>query len=235
MSFERPINAFTYTPVVRDAESMLELVLEYGIIPFFENPIPGFSVEEHTLPECWFTEDNLGPWDWKIHCVQSGQIAYGKFLWGGKAAFATVDIYRELMNWRRSLPKYAPAEDQQLILDYVGEHGAIGIPEVRNLLGVKKAVADNLIARLQMQTRLVTGDITRVYRGANLTYSGWQRSSFCTPESLFFEDLGLPFPGYHPVSAKTDNTPAQSLEFLKEHISSLCGPVQAKTLEKLLG
>ena len=47
--------------------------------------------------------------------------------------------------------------------------------------------------------------------------------------------LGLPFPGYHPVSAKTDNTPAQSLKFLKEHVNSLCGPVQAKTLEKLLG
>ena len=225
----------TYQPVVRDAESMLRLILEYGIIPFFENPIPGYSVEEHTLPECWFTEDNLGPWDWKIHCVQSGQVAYGKFLWGGKAAFATIEVFRELMNWRRSLPRYAPTEDQARILDYVEEHGTISIPEVRSLLGIKKSAADALIARLQLQTRLVTGDILRVYRGADLSYSGWQRSSFCTPESLFFDDPDIPFPGYHPVSAQTTNTPAQSLEFLQTHIHRLCGPVPAKTLEKLLG
>ena len=235
MSFERNRNAFTHAPVVRDAESMLSLILEYGIIPFFENPIPGYSVEEHTLPACWFTDDNLGPWDWKIHCVQSGQVAYGKFLWGGKAAFASVEFYRELMNWRRSLPRYAITDDQARILDYVEEHGAISIAEVRHLLGIKKAAADALIARLQLQTRLVTGDIVRVYRGADLSYSGWQRSSFCTPESLFFDDADIPFPGYHPVSARTVHSPAESLEFLQAHIRSLCGPVAPRTLEKLLG
>lgn len=234
MSFERGINAFTFDPVVRDAESMQKLILEYGIIPFFENPIPGFSIEEHTLPEYWFTEDNLGPWDWKIPCIQSGQIAYGKFLWGGKAAFARIDIYRELMNWRRSLPRYAPSEEQKQILDYVEEHGSIGIPEVRKLLNVKKSAADNLIAKLQLQTRLVTGDIIRVYRGADLTYSGWQRSSFCKPESLFFDDEDIPFPGYRPVSAKTNHTPAESLEFLKEHIHRLCGSADARIIDKLL-
>lgn len=234
MSFERNINDYTFAPVVKNPESMLELILEYGIIPFFENPIKGFSIEEHTLPELWFTEENLGPWDWKIHCVQSGQIAYGKFLWGGKAAFATIEIYRELINWRRSLPKFAPSKEQSLILDYTREHGSIGIADVRKLLGIKKAAADALIARLQMQTRLVTGDIIRVYRGADLTYSGWQRSSFCTPEALFFDETDIPFPGYHPVSIESSITPSESLEFIKEHIIKLCGPVPAKTLDKLL-
>ena len=88
-------------PVVKDPESMLELIEEYRIVPFFANPIPGFSVEEHTPADHWFESDDLGPWDWKIDCLQSGDVAYGKFLWGGKAAFATVDVYRELMNWRR--------------------------------------------------------------------------------------------------------------------------------------
>lgn len=27
------------------------LILAYGIIAFFENPIPGFSIEDHTSPE----------------------------------------------------------------------------------------------------------------------------------------------------------------------------------------
>ena len=92
------------TPVVRDQEGMLSLIQEFQLVPFFVNIIPGYSVEEHTPQELWFTDENLGPWDWKIECIQSGDVAYGKFLYGGKAAFATVDVYREIINWRRSLP-----------------------------------------------------------------------------------------------------------------------------------
>ena len=36
-----------------------------------------------------------------------------------------------------------------------------------------------------MGTWLVVGDIERVYRGADLTYNGWQRSSLTTPDELF--------------------------------------------------
>ena len=92
-------------------ESMLAAVKKNGIIPFFKVGVPGWSIEEQTAPGYWFWEDeaeSLGPWDWKVDVVQSGEIAYGKFL-GGKAAFATVNFYRELMNWRRSLPKYQVA------------------------------------------------------------------------------------------------------------------------------
>ena len=42
---------------------------------------------------------------------------------GGKAAFATVDWYSELMNWRRSLAKYRPTTDQQQVMAYLEEKG----------------------------------------------------------------------------------------------------------------
>ena len=163
-------------PTVVSPETMYGTIEELGIVPFFENPIPGYSIEEMTPKENWFDgEEDLRrtPWDWKIACVQSGDIAYGKFLWGGKAAFATVEWYAELMNWRRSLPKYRPTADQQLVLDFMEEHGSIGIKEVRGLLGVRKSAADALITRLSMQCRVITGDITRVYRGPDLRYNGW--------------------------------------------------------------
>ena len=93
-------------------ERMAETIREFGIIPFFRCAVPGWSIEERTAPGCWFTDEEdggtLGPWDWKIEAVREGDIAYGKFL-GGKAAFATVEWYRELMNWRRSIPKYRMA------------------------------------------------------------------------------------------------------------------------------
>ena len=212
---------------------MLKLIEEFRLLPFFANCVPGFSVEEHTAPECWFTEENLGPWDWKIDCVQSGDIAYGKFLFGGKAAFATVDVFRELINWRRSNPRWRPSSEQQLVLDYMAEHGSVTVREVRQLLGVRKSAADALLARLQMQTRVITGDITRVYRGADLKYSGWQRSSFCAPEALF-EEMDFPFPGYKPRSLKSSLTPGESLEYLKETVRRVCGDVPDRVLMKML-
>ena len=213
------------TPTVTSPERMYDAVRSAGIIPFFENIIPGYSIEELTPREYWFDgeEDTLGPWDWKIYCVESGDIAYGKFLLGGKASFATVRWYRELMNYRRSLPKYAPDEHQRQILDYVKENGEISIREVRHMLGVKKSAADAVITRLQMQCRLVTGDLRRVYRGEDLHYNGWQVASFCTPDDLF-ED-----------SVRPDCSPEESLERLVEHIAEVSGETSRARIMKLLG
>lgn len=219
---------------IKSWETMHRFILDMGIVPFFHNPIPGFSIEEHTAPEFWFTEESLGPWDWKIECVQSGDIAYGKFLWGGKAAFATVDVYRELMNWRRSQAKYRPTKEQQKVLDFMEENGSISITEVRQILGVKKGPADAQMAKLQMQTRVITGDITRVYRGEDLHYSGWQRCSFCSPEALF-DQADFPFPGFQPRTMTSELTPAESLDFLKEKVRSFVGcEVPKSLLVKLL-
>ena len=227
-------------PRIVSPETMYNCIREYGILPFFENRIPGCSVEEMTAPGFWFDgdEDTLGPWDWKIHCVQSGDIAYGKFVWGGKAAFATIEWYRELMNWRRSQPKYQPDEAGRQILDYLEEHGSIGIKEVRALLGVKKSAADAAITRLQMQCRVLTGDISRVYRGEDLHYNGWQTSSFCTPEALF--DTGTPFAGFPGFPFQEDaglevkHSPEESYRLLQQKIRSLVPEATDKQIAKLL-
>ena len=212
-------------PTVRDADSMYRAVRRCGIIPFFENPIRGWSVEEMTPPEFWFSEEGaqLGPWDWKIDCLEGGDIAYGKFLCGGKAAFATVPLYRELMNVRR--PVSQPDEEGQKIMTYLEKNNVITIKGVRDLLQVKKAAADAAIAKLQHQCRVVTGAIERVYRGPGQLYNGWQISYFCTPESLFGDTFSL----------QTDHTPEESLEFLVHHVERLLsGEVSRSRILKLL-
>ena len=216
-------------------ETMLEVIRWAGIIPLSESIIPGWSIEEHTPVEFWFGDDELGPWDWKIHCVQSGDVAYGKFVLGGKAAFATVDVFRELMNWRRSLPKYAPDDRQKRILAYLEENGTIGIKDVRTMLGIKKLEADAIIADMQRKTRVVTGDITRVYRGQDLHYNGWQTCSYCTPEALFEDDGDFPFPGFVPRTLKSSLTPAESRDFLFETILRTAPGTSEKSFQKVLG
>ena len=237
-------------PRIVSPETMYDAICEYGIIPFFENPVRGYSVEELTPPQFWFDGDDeagLGPWDWKIYCVQSGEVAYGKFL-GGKAAFATVPFYRHLMNWRRSLPRYAvPPGPQTEVLEYVLRNGSATIREIRQLLGVKKNVADMLVARLQMATRLVTGDIARVYRGPDLHYNGWQTASFCTPDALFSLDGGSRgseasapalsrFPGFPFADEAAEVLPApeESRALLLEHLRFLNPDAPEDRLIKLL-
>jgi len=219
-------------PSIVSAETMVQAVLDCGIVPFFENAVPGYSVEEMTHPSYWFDGDAgvLGPWDWKIECVRSGDIFYGKFLCGGKASFATLKWYRELRNYRQSLPKYALEEGpQRAVMDYLQEKGTITVKEVRSLLGIKKSAADALLTKLQMQCRIVIGDIARVYRGADLHYSGWQVASFCRPEDLV--DLG-PFGGGN--SLETSHTPEESYAILSSHITELSGESSTRLLSRIL-
>lgn len=145
-------------------ERMLEAIRHYGIVPFFKCGIPGWSIEEMTPAECWFMSSHqLGPWDWKIDVIQSGEVAYGKYL-RRKAGFATAEYYGHLLNWRRSLEKYriladgngpmtsgnpggqkgrkAPGTvDDRLnalmakeALDAIKEHGSLESGELRQLL-----------------------------------------------------------------------------------------------------
>ena len=228
---------------IDSAETMERVIREVGFIPFFRNRIPGFSIQEMTPREYWFDgeEGILGPWDWKIECVRSGDIAYGKFLCGGKASFATVEWYREIMNLQRS--RFSPDEAGEKILGYISTHGSISIKEVRGLLEVRKSAADAAIARLQRQCRVVTGDLTRVYRGPNLKYSGWQVATFCRPEDIFTGDSSFQaftsIPGF-PFKADsdplhTDHSPEESLEVLVDHILSISpSPAARKDVMKIL-
>ena len=205
-------------------EALYRAVRECGIIPFFEGPVPGFSVEEMTPPEHWFDGETMGPWDWKIFAVQQGDVAYGKFLLGGKAAFASAECYRDLLNWRRSLPKCALRESDRTAYEAICEAGSHTSRELRKICGLKKAQMDAVVTRLQYQTRLVTGDFERVYKGEFLEYQGWQLASFCRPEDLFEYDLDAPF-----------RTPEASYARLAARIRSTVPAAPDADIRKLLG
>lgn len=249
-------------PAITSPEAMCDAIRSAGIIPFFRGPVPGFSIEELTPPEHWFaSSDELGPWDWKIAAVQSGDIAYGKFLCGGKAAFATVEWYAHLRNWRLSLPEFEPDAGGRCVLELAAKQGSVSSADIRHLLGLKKAAADGVSSRLMHQCRLLIGDIERVYRGPSLKYSGWQHCSFCTPEALFSADVApsaaavdsstvgehlpdspspapLLFGGFSPFSAEdpleVGCSPSESLAALLDHLRELLPSASDAALMRLL-
>ena len=109
---------------------------------------------------------------------------------------------------------------------------------------VKKTACDNVLLYLEMGTWVVVGDFERVYKGPNLEYKGWQRSTLTPPEEImgteppsgsepswarmFLEDTG----GLE--SSMPDCSPAESLDLLAEHIVSFCGCTDRQTVLKFV-
>lgn len=106
---------------------------------------------------------------------------------------------------------------------------------------VKKNVMDTVFQFLEMGTWTVVGDFKRVYRGANLEYSGWQRCSYTTPDALFASGKagdGSPFWAKFIEAGKEDDltvrcTPDESLQYLVDHVLELF-PSERKQIESVL-
>ena len=227
-------------PLIDSAESMAAAIRQLGIVPFIGSPIEGFSLHEMTAPGHIIFEADASieqtPWDWKIACLEEGDIAYGKFLCG-KAAFATIEWYKELRQWRLSQPKYKPDANTEKILSLAAAQGSVSSGDVRRLLGINKSKADALLTRLQMGCRLVTGDIQRVYGGPDLEYKGWQRASFCTPESLFdtSEIAKMLHLDWHAASLDTGHSSEEARLRLSAHIRSIAPWATDRQIARLLG
>ena len=73
-------------------DQLVNLLRSAGFLPLFSNTIPGFSVEEHTLAEHWWTGEDSDPWQWRHILSSHPEIAYGKFF-GKKAGFIHKDWF----------------------------------------------------------------------------------------------------------------------------------------------
>ena len=262
-------------------ESMSAAIRRVGIVPFVHNTVPGWSIEELTAAGSWIWDDEesgvLGPWDWKIEVIREGDIAYGKYI-RNKAAFATVEWYRHLMNWRRSQPKYRMAVGEEysgksimdqfyrlfspVLLDAIKEYGSVEGSDIRKILSerttpaqrsqlkghllkyllpeVKRTAADYLNQYLEMGTWTIVGDFRRVYRGPNLEYKGWQKSSITTPDELFKvhsdtkdEPFWARFVQEEPESEMPDCTPEESRDAIISKILENFPEASTKELLKL--
>ena len=85
--------------MIHSKEDLAAMIQQVGILPFFTNSVPGWSVEEHIDPAVWFT-DKEGPWEWKGQLASEKNCVYGKFI-RNKAAFISPEWFPDLANWRR--------------------------------------------------------------------------------------------------------------------------------------
>ena len=86
---------------IHNIDELEQRVEKIGFLPLFAGDVSGFSVEEHTVPEDWWTGDpGRDPWEWRAFAARRGRVAYGKFF-GDRAVFISREWLPVFANYRR--------------------------------------------------------------------------------------------------------------------------------------
>ena len=219
---------------LHNAEELAGYVEEVGFLPLFECGITGFSVEEHTDPDYWWSGDcEVDPWAWRTQIAHEGKIAYGKFF-GKKAGFISKKWFPYFANVRRDGYDFDALWDdgkasirQKKIMDLFDDDTRLFSYEVKQLAGFGKGGEKNFegtIADLQMGMYLCMRDFQRRKNKNGVEY-GWDVTIYAKPEQIF---------GYKHVTKAYKETPEESYNKILRKLKSHFPGVADKDIHKLI-
>jgi hypothetical protein len=229
-----------YDFYIRTKEDLIAAVEKVGILPYFSNSIPGFSLEEHCAPGVLFSDTGDDTWAWKGPVIRATGCAYGKFF-EKKAAYVRQDLFCDLANYRRDGYDFealwddglARFQDKQLY-ELIVKKAPVLSRDLRETGGYAyngrwqktegKKGFDPSVNRLQEQCYVLISDF--VYTLDKKGYQrGWGVAEYSTPE-IFMGD------------AFTENVykrkPEESYERLMDHLMKLFPAEPEKSLKKFL-
>lgn len=218
---------------ILNVEQLSQFIEERGFIPLFKNSIPGFSVEEHTLPDYWWSGDTeRNPWEWRKVIAADGKIAYGKFF-DKKAGFIAPEWLPTFVNYRRDGYDFdALWEDgkaqlrQKKIMDLFDDDTELFSNELKVKAGFSKGGEKNfegIITSLQMEMYLCVRDF-RCRVNKRMEPYGWPISVYCKPEHLW---------GYGVTTAAYDESPETCQDRIRARMCELYPDVTEKQLNLL--
>ncbi|MBQ6333289.1 MAG: hypothetical protein IJI34_11085 [Clostridia bacterium] len=223
--------------MIRSREDMERLIGSFGFLPFFENGIPGFSLEEHTPAELWYNgskdgRDDWPVWDWKGPVASAGTCMYGKFF-RKKAGFIDRAWIPDFLNVRRNGMTFDEWYDEGLLFykdralyDAVRTYGAILTPHLKLQCNYRKGGDtgfDAAVTRLMMQGWLCISDF--VYRTDRFGKEyGWGVALYTTPEAQFGE-----------AALFCPRTPEESRERILAQLSARFPGVPEQAFRKVIG
>ncbi|MDD2355989.1 MAG: hypothetical protein PHS72_08035, partial [Lachnospiraceae bacterium] len=143
-------------------------VNEVGFLPLFSGNIPDFSVEERTLPDYWWSGDEMNdPWEWRKIIAGRGNIAYGKFF-EKRAGFISREWLPRFVNYRRDGYDFDARWDEELagnrqkkIMDLFDDETELYSNEAKHRAGFGKNWEknfDGILTELEMQMYLTDCD-----------------------------------------------------------------------------
>lgn len=218
--------------IIRTKGDLTEAVQRIGILPLFQNSLPGFSAEEHAAPATWFS-DEPGVWEWKGPVIREAGCAYGKFF-EKKAAFISAEWFPDFANYRRDGYDFdaryddglASYKDKQLF-DLLEARAPVLSKALKREGNYRKGGTtgfDTSMNRLQAQGYVVISDFVYMKDRWGKEY-GWGVAEYSTPEKFFGEAF---------TSAVYRRPPEESFQRLLEHLHKLLPDVSDKALRRFL-
>jgi hypothetical protein len=182
---------------IKSSKELSTYINEIGFLPLFKNNVLGFSVEEITGCNSWWSDNREeDPWSWREVIATEGKIAYGK-LFGNRAGFVAREWYPYLASFRRDGYDFDSRYE-----DGLASHRAKRIIEVleqcEDMLSNELKVTagfgkggekgyEGTLTSLQMQTYITVKNFRRRYNKKNEEY-GWSVASYTLSENLFGAD-----------------------------------------------
>nr|MBQ6242784.1 hypothetical protein [Lachnospiraceae bacterium] len=220
---------------VRTKEDLIRAVQEYGFVPLFGGSVPGFSVEEHAVPEVWYSpgSDDWKVWEWKGPVIRESGCAYGKFF-ENRAVFVSREWFPDLANYRRDGYDFDARWDDGLasrkdkdLYDLLDAHAPVISKALKNLGDYRKGGRtgfETSVTRLQAQGYVLISDFVYERNRQGETY-GWGLAQYSTPERFFG-------PWFRETVYR--RSPAESYERLLEHLQRILPEAGEAALRKIL-
>ncbi len=220
---------------IRSIEDLISAIEEYGFVPFFENEIEGFSIEEHIAPECWYggSDSFWDAWEWKGPVIRQTRCAYGKFL-RNKAMYISAKWFPDFANFRRDGYDFdarfedglASYDDRDLyeLLEANAPVLSKSLKKLGNYRKGGKKGFDSSITRLQKQCYVITNDFIYATDKLGNEY-GWGIAEYTTPEKFY---------GKKFTDKVYKRTPEESLERIYKQFRKILPGVEDEWIEKIL-
>ena len=215
-------------------EKLLALIREIGFLPLFANEIRGFSVEERTPANDWWTDSPGDPWAWRQALASNDLVAYGKFF-DRKAGFISKEWFPDFANYRRDGYDWEGMyedgkmkhRNRQIMEAFETDEQMRGIEILSCDLKKKAAVEkgfEGSLTELQMQTFLIVNDFRQRRNKLGIGY-GWHVSMLMTPETKW---------GYDPVNGYRGK-PEEAWQRIREQALKYFPEAGETAVRKVLG
>ena len=231
--------------IIDSKEKLEEAALKFGVLPFFENPVKGLSVDELCAPGLLFGGNfDEGCWEWKGPVIRRRTTGYGKFF-RRKAGFVSLDLLPDFLNYRRGIYPVKPDSTEDMILEIIRENDGMTSTELKShifgdrhhkrnwdeipdydkpisISGKRKSL-EGPLQRLQMGGWLLISDF-EYKRTKNGERYGWGVARYSTPELNFGKELIIP----------ENKSAEQSFSDLVSAVKSRWPAASSRTISQLL-
>lgn len=227
--------------IIRTKEDLKQAVEYYGILPFFANSLPGFSVEEMSAPEAYFDKEP-GVWEWKGPVITELNCLYGKFF-SKRAAFISKEYAADFCNWRRDGYDFdarfndgLSSYDEQYLYNLLASHHSILSRQLKMEGGYVKSRNhdkdaweprkgfDRLITGLQMKGYITTVNFEYEMDKKGEFY-GWGIARYAVVENYYGNDF---------TEEIYKDTPDKSYERIVQKLHRVMPEIQISEIEYFL-